>query len=157
MPCVRCGGELPAGAHFCPTCGTVAASGGTDSTTAAIDVGALDPVHEPGGLGALPAGAALLVIVRGPGAGSRFLLDRDETTVGRHHDAHVLLDDVTVSRRHAVIRREGDGFAVHDLGSLNGTYVGGARVEVERLQAGDELQVGRFKLLFVADGHGGTA
>lgn len=153
MDCPRCGVALPPEAQFCPTCGTPidgdAGSARADSTTAALELGALDPIHDASGIGSLPAGTALLVVVRGPGAGSRYLLDRDGTTIGRHPGAHVFLDDVTVSRRHALVRREGDGFVVEDLGSLNGTYVAGSRVEQHRLETGDELQVGRFKLLFL--------
>jgi hypothetical protein len=155
MGCPRCGGELPSGALFCPSCGSAVESNASDSTTGALDLGALDPIHDPEVIAALPEGAALLVIVRGPGAGSRYLLDRDETTVGRHPEAHVFLDDITVSRRHAILERGGDGFLVRDLGSLNGTYVGGERVEAQELVSGDELQVGRFKLLYLV-GQGGA-
>lgn len=153
MDCPRCAAVLPMRAQFCPTCGApvepTPGSVGDDSTTAALELGALDPTHDASSLGSLPVGTALLVVVRGPGAGSRYLLDRDETTIGRHPDAHVFLDDVTVSRRHALLRREADGFVVEDVGSLNGTYVGGSRVERRRLESGDELQVGRFKLLLL--------
>jgi pSer/pThr/pTyr-binding forkhead associated (FHA) protein len=122
---------------------------GADRTTASIDLGAIDHEHVPEDLGTLAPGTGLLIVVRGPGAGSRYLVDRDETAIGRHPDAHLLLDDVTVSRRHVTIRRTGEGFEVRDLGSLNGTYVNGERIEDRALVTGDELQVGRFKLLFV--------
>ena len=83
-----------------------------------------EPADEhAGAVDALPPGSALLVVKRGPNAGSRFLLDPDVTTAGRHPDSDIFLDDVTVSRRHAEFRREGGGFVVHDVGSLNGTYV----------------------------------
>lgn len=153
MDCPRCAAVLPMKAQYCPSCGAPIdgdrGSAGADSTTAALELGALDPTHDASSIGSLPAGTALLVVVRGPGAGSRYLLDRDATTIGRHPEAHVFLDDVTVSRRHALVRREADGFVVEDLGSLNGTYVAGSRVERHRLEAGDELQVGRFKLVFL--------
>ena len=85
---------------------------------------------------ALTPGSALLVVKRGPNAGSRFLLDRDVTTAGRHPDSDIFLDDVTVSRRHVEFRRESDGFAVHDVGSLNGTYVNRERIDSALLSGG---------------------
>jgi pSer/pThr/pTyr-binding forkhead associated (FHA) protein len=125
-----------------------------DSTTAAIDVGELDPHHTVDDMPQLEAGTGMLVVVRGPNAGSRFLLDRDTTQVGRHPDSDIFLDDVTVSRRHAELRRTDSGVTVQDLGSLNGSYVNGDRVEERPLATGDELQIGRFKLLFLGEGGG---
>ena len=97
----------------------------------------------------LPAGSALLVVKRGPNAGSRFLLDQDVTTAGRHPDSDIFLDDVTVSRRHVEFHREGGGFSVHDVGSLNGTYVNREPVDVASLAGGDEVQIGKFRLVFL--------
>jgi len=102
------------------------------------------------GVDALPPGSALLVVKRGPNAGSRFLLDRDTTSAGRHPDSDIFLDDVTVSRRHAEFRREAGGFTVHDVGSLNGTYVNRQRIDVAALAGGDEVQIGKFRLLYLA-------
>jgi pSer/pThr/pTyr-binding forkhead associated (FHA) protein len=99
---------------------------------------------------ALPSGSALLVVRRGPNTGARFLLDTDSTTVGRHPDAGIFLDDVTVSRRHAEFVRRGTSFEVHDLGSLNGTYFDGVRIESAILTDGSEVQVGKFRLTFYA-------
>ena len=87
---------------------------------------------------------------RGPNAGSRFLLDSDLTTVGRHPGSDIFLDDVTVSRRHAEFYRHGAGFIVRDVGSLNGTYVNRERIEEAELFGGDEVQIGKFRLLFMA-------
>jgi pSer/pThr/pTyr-binding forkhead associated (FHA) protein len=101
------------------------------------------------GVDALPAGAALLVVKRGPNAGSRFLLDRDATSAGRHPDSDIFLDDVTVSRRHAEFRREDDDFVVIDVGSLNGTYVNREPVDQAVLGNGDEVQIGKFRLVFL--------
>jgi pSer/pThr/pTyr-binding forkhead associated (FHA) protein len=101
------------------------------------------------GIDALPAGAALLVVKRGPNAGSRFLLDRDATSAGRHPDSDIFLDDVTVSRRHAEFRREGGEFVVIDVGSLNGTYVNREPVDQAVLANGDEVQIGKFRLVFL--------
>jgi pSer/pThr/pTyr-binding forkhead associated (FHA) protein len=101
---------------------------------------------------ALPRGSALLVVQRGPNAGSRFLLDQDISTVGRHPDSDVFLDDVTVSRRHARFERDGDHFRVIDVGSLNGTYVNRDRTDALLLSNGDEVQIGKFRLIFFAGG-----
>lgn len=95
-------------------------------------------------------GTGLLVVKRGPNAGARFLLDNDVTRAGRHPESDIFLDDITVSRRHAEFVR-GDGvYTVRDVGSLNGTYVNHERIEEARLASGDEVQVGKFKLVYVA-------
>jgi pSer/pThr/pTyr-binding forkhead associated (FHA) protein len=99
---------------------------------------------------ALAPGTALLVVQRGPNAGSRYLLDADSTSVGRHPDAVIFLDDVTVSRRHAEFRREGAGFRVVDVGSLNGTYVNRHRIDDVVLASGDEVQIGKYRLLYLS-------
>ena len=101
------------------------------------------------GVEGLPAGSALLVVKRGPNAGSRFLLDQPTTSAGRHPDSDIFLDDVTVSRRHAEFHREGGGFSVHDVGSLNGTYVNREPVDVATLAGGDEVQIGKFRLVYL--------
>ena len=101
------------------------------------------------GVDALPSGSALLVVKRGPNAGSRFLLDRDTTSAGRHPDSDIFLDDVTVSRRHAEFRREGGEYVVIDVGSLNGTYVNREPVDQAVLAGGDEVQIGKFRLVFL--------
>ena len=103
------------------------------------------------GAEALPPGSGLLVGKRGPNAGSRFLLDSDVTTAGRHPDSDIFLDDVTVSRRHAEFRRDEqtNGFVVQDVGSLNGTYLNRERIETAELASGDEVQVGKFRLVFL--------
>ena len=88
------------------------------------------------------------MVQRGANAGSRFLLDTDVTTAGRHPESDIFLDDVTVSRRHAEFRRDDGRFSIHDAGSLNGTYVNQRRVESTELANGDELQIGKFKLTF---------
>ena len=98
----------------------------------------------------LPEGQALLVVKRGPNAGARFLLDQETTTAGRHPEADIFLDDVTVSRRHAEFRKNGDTFEVVDVGSLNGTYVNRERVDDAALRTGDEIQIGKFRLTFYA-------
>ena len=115
---------------------------------------ALNPV-DAAAVDALPVGHALLVVQKGPGAGSRFLLDQDVVNAGRHPESEIFLDDVTVSRRHAVFDRTGDQFTVSDVGSLNGTYVNRDRIEKVQLTDGDEVQIGKYRLVFFA-GHEGA-
>jgi ribosomal protein L40E len=152
--CRRCGHANEAGANFCSSCGSPLSTS-EDETTASLsaieerlelddDLGAV--------LAELPTGMGLVVVRRGPNAGSRFLLDRESTTVGRHPDSDIFLDDITVSRRHAVIRRDRGTYEVSDAGSLNGTYVNHERVETATLRHLDELQVGRFVLILVLGG-----
>lgn len=101
------------------------------------------------GVEGLPVGSALLVVKRGPNAGSRFLLDQASTSAGRHPDSDIFLDDITVSRRHAEVRRSGGAYLASDAGSLNGTYVNRERIDGQaELHNGDELQIGKFKLVF---------
>lgn len=113
---------------------------------AALEVGS----DEQDAIAALPSGSALLIVRRGPNVGARFLLDADSTVAGRHPDADIFLDDVTVSRRHAEFLRAGTAFQVRDLGSLNGTYFNGARIESAALVDGAEVQVGKFRFTFYA-------
>ena len=101
------------------------------------------------GVEGLPVGSALLVVKRGPNAGSRFLLDQPSTSAGRHPDSDIFLDDVTVSRRHAEFRLESGEFQVVDVGSLNGTYVNREPVDSAVLANGDEVQIGKFRLVFL--------
>lgn len=111
-------------------------------------------VDERDAVQALPSGAALLVVRRGPNTGARFLLDQDSTIAGRHPEVDIFLDDVTVSRRHAEFTRRGTRFSVRDLNSLNGTFMHGNRIEAEvPLEDGVEVQVGKFKLTFFASAH----
>jgi hypothetical protein len=108
-----------------------------------------EPSPDYAAVDSLPPGTALLVVLRGPNEGSRFLLDSDFTSTGRAADSDIFLDDVTVSRRHAEFYRHGDRFTVRDVGSLNGTYVNRERIEEAELFGGDEVQIGKFRLLFL--------
>ena len=134
------------------------ATGSVDTTMTfsqefAASLAALDSnvtVEEQDAIAALPSGSALLVVRRGPNSGARFLLDADLTTVGRHPEADIFLDDVTVSRRHVEFLRNGRTFQVKDLGSLNGTYFDGERIDLAVLTDGSEVQVGKFRLTFYA-------
>lgn len=105
---------------------------------------------ERAAVAALPAGSALLIAHSGPNSGARFLLDQDVTTAGRHPNADVFLDDVTVSRKHVEFRRTAEGFRVVDSMSLNGTYVNNDRVDTLLLRTGNEVQIGKFRLTFYA-------
>jgi len=108
-------------------------------------------------VGALPPGSAMLLVQRGPDAGSRFLLDDDSVTVGRHPDSDIFLDDISVSRRHATFDRTPAGYVVNDLGSLNGTYVNRDRIDgAITLSGGDEVQVGKYRLIYFAGSAAGT-
>lgn len=106
--------------------------------------------EEAAAIAALPSGSALLVVIKGPNDGARFLLDRDQTSVGRHPNADIFLDDVTVSRRHCEFERKGSSFLLRDLGSLNGTYRSGRTIDVVQLADGDEIQIGKFRMTFFA-------
>jgi pSer/pThr/pTyr-binding forkhead associated (FHA) protein len=173
--CTQCGHQNPEGSRFCASCGAaVSRTGGGGEraveTTSTISLSALegaletettatpaDSGHDSKALEGLPPGSALLVVKRGPNAGSRFLLDADTTTAGRHPESDIFLDDVTVSRRHAEFVREGSGFVVRDVGSLNGTYLNRERIETAGLAGGDEVQIGKYRLVFLAGGRGSEA
>lgn len=105
---------------------------------------------------ALRPGTALLIVLRGPNTGARFLLDDAEITTGRGPDSDIFLDDVTVSRKHAVFAREENGFGVRDVGSLNGTYVNKERIDQVALRTGDEVQIGKFRLVYYASASAST-
>ena len=102
-----------------------------------------------GGVEGLPSGSTVLVVKRGPNAGSRFLLDQPVTSAGRHPNSDIFLDDVTVIRRHASSERENDELRIVDIGSLNGTYVNREPVASAVLANGDEIQTGKFRLVFL--------
>lgn len=127
---------------------TMTFTGGFAAQVASLDSAVTN--EEQDAIAALPSGSALLIVRRGPNVGARFLLDADVTTVGRHPDADIFLDDVTVSRRHADFLRSGAHFEVKDLGSLNGTYFDGNRIDTAALSDGSEVQVGKFRLTFYA-------
>jgi pSer/pThr/pTyr-binding forkhead associated (FHA) protein len=169
--CTQCGQQNPDESRFCGRCGAELPSApsatpgpGLTETTSTISLSALEGLNvtssDEGAEGAdagveqPPAGTALLVVKRGPNAGSRFLLDADVTTAGRHPESDIFLDDVTVSRRHAEFVREtgpgGTTFSVRDVGSLNGTYLDRERIESVRLAGGDEVQIGKYRLVFLA-------
>ena len=103
-------------------------------------------------LGGVAAGTAMLIVRRGPSEGTSFTLSGEVTTIGRSDTSDVMLDDVTVSRRHAEISRTPEGWVLRDVGSLNGTYVNRARIESTVLAGGDEVQIGKYRFVFLAGG-----
>jgi hypothetical protein len=159
--CSRCDRPNHVEARFCSYCGSPlgrpASGERPGESTSTISLGGPEaapvetdvPDEYAAAVEALPYGTALLVVRRGPNAGSRFLLDDDLTTAGRHPESDIFLDDVTVSRRHAEFYRNGVAFTVRDVGSLNGTYVNRERIEESALNGGDEVQVGKFRLVFL--------
>ncbi|WFB11451.1 zinc-ribbon and FHA domain-containing protein [Streptomyces sp. LX-29] len=172
--CTRCGNRNAETSRFCSNCGAPLRGGVTperaSETTSTISISGLEaydsevtgqtplPALSPeaqAAVEALPSGSALLVVRRGPNSGSRFLLDGDLTTAGRHPQSDIFLDDVTVSRRHVEFRRGADGlFTVADVGSLNGTYVNREAIDAVQLHNGDEVQIGKYRLVFFASQRG---
>jgi pSer/pThr/pTyr-binding forkhead associated (FHA) protein len=153
--CTRCGHPNRDDARFCAQCGHALQEDAT-LTLSAID--ADEDAHDefPFPHDELQPGQALLLVKRGPNAGSTFLLQDETTKVGRNPNNDVFLDDVTVSRSHAVFeRRRGGQWFVRDVGSLNGTYVNGEQVDETKLATGDGVQIGKFKLTFFAAGESG--
>jgi len=149
--CNNCGHRNPLGANFCSSCGAVLETESLENTTITFHPTLpSDPVDEEltVELGDVPDDIGMLIVKRGPKAGSRFALGKAVITAGRHPDSDIFLDDITVSRRHAEIRHGEDGYLVRDAGSLNGTYLNRERIEEAPLTNGDELQIGKFKLVF---------
>lgn len=165
--CSHCGSQNTDDARFCSHCGHALETASVPAeNTATITFGSTAPKPEADdGTGlndddaaaadALPPGNALLIVQRGPGAGSRYLLDTDLVSAGRHPESDIFLDDITVSRRHVEFRREGLTFRVSDVGSLNGTYVNRDRIDDALLQNGDEVRIGKFRLVFFASAAAG--
>ena len=154
MLCNQCGHTNPAGSRFCSSCGSsLDAPRATPDDTRLIPVTVPDP--PTGEVMAVqsddvPAGQGVLVVKRGPNAGSRFVLEGSAVTAGRSPDSDIFLDDVTVSRRHASFVPAGASYEVRDVGSLNGTYLNRERIDAAPLANGDEVQIGKFRLVFLS-------
>ena len=156
--CNQCGHRNPPEAAFCSSCGAVL-DRLSDHT---ITLEKIDPLLDTLGanddvvvnFGDLPRAAASLVVRNGPQAGAAMSLEADVTRLGRATDGLISLDDITVSRRHAEVIRTGNSYVVRDSGSLNGTYVNNARIEEAPLAQGDEVQIGKFRLVFFQTGDG---
>ena len=151
--CPECGFQNPEAANYCSRCGALLVKDEPGSETT------MSYTPEEGGeageaavsledLGA--EGPALVVRSGGGRAGEHFLPQGPRTTIGRSPDCDIFLDDVTVSRNHAVLHRDGDAFTIEDQGSLNGTFVNRHRVESAELEDGDELQIGKYRLIFLS-------
>ncbi|MFZ0667660.1 MAG: FHA domain-containing protein [Acidimicrobiales bacterium] len=150
--CNNCGHRNPPDANFCSSCGVVLTTSGSDATITLHPVDATGDIGEEEVTVTLPdraEGSGLLVVERGPNAGTRFVLDSDVTRVGRHPESDIFLDDITVSRRHAEFHKGESGDEVRDVGSLNGTYVNRERIEQAALKSGDVVQIGKFKLVYL--------
>jgi len=156
--CNQCGHRNPTASAFCSSCGSLL-DRPVDHT---ITLAKVDPLQDATGptddavvhLDKLPSGVASLVVRSGPQAGATFALREEVTRLGRHPDSEIILDDITVSRRHAEVQRSGVEYVVTDVGSLNGTYVNQERMDRAVLRNGDELQVGKFRLVFFELGNG---
>ncbi|MGJ3509616.1 FHA domain-containing protein [Enemella sp. A6] len=165
MPfCSQCGYEYQSNARFCSQCGRAVstdAMANADTTRVIPSVNEeplqagpeLSPDEEQA-INALPQGSSLFLVRRGPDAGSRILVDKPETTAGRHPGSDIFLDDVTVSRHHVRFVRQGNNLVVSDVGSLNGTYVNRDLIDGQvTLRTGDEVQIGKFRLVYFASPH----
>jgi len=157
MLCNQCGQTNPPGSRFCSSCGTsLDAPRATSDDTRLIPVTAPDTAEVeltvPGP--EVPAGQGVLVVKRGPNAGSRFVLEGSSVTAGRSPESDIFLDDVTVSRRHASFVPTGSTYEVRDVGSLNGTYLNRERIDAAPLTNGDEVQIGKFRLVFLTGASG---
>ena len=155
--CNNCGHRNPEGVNFCSSCGNALLTDGDDATIT------LHPAEESGEqtdedptmtLVEIPHGAGVLVVTRGSNMGARYLLGEDVTRAGRHPESDIFLDDITVSRRHVEITHvDGGTFTIRDVGSLNGTYVNRERIDEAVLKPGDEVQIGKFKLVYLVAGN----
>ena len=168
MFCNKCGHRNPEDATFCSSCGAALEAGdvvteqANEEPTTTITLvppenhsGEIPTAEVKVAVEELPEGLGMLVVKRGPNAGSRFVLEGALTKVGRHPDSDIFLDDITVSRRHAEFVHQSGGYRVRDVGSLNGTYLNRERIEEESpLANGDEVQIGKFKLVFLSTGAG---
>ncbi len=146
--CPSCGQPVSPDSRFCSSCGTSLTPTDTGVLPPVHDTGPL-PVMDPDLLGGMAPGEAVLVIQRGAAPGTTVELRGDLVTLGRGDDSTVFLDDVTVSRRHAELKRGDDGWSLTDAGSLNGSYVNKKNVENQVLQSGDEVQIGKYRFLFL--------
>lgn len=156
MKCPRCGSVSPAEARFCSVCGASLVESPTDTTTTMMAVSpdqapsdaALSEAEHEQVRRELPAGNAMLIVTRGAGDSNRFLIDHDVTSVGRHPESDIFLDDITVSRHHAKFVRAGGNLYLEDLGSLNGTYVNRTLLDGRTLlRDEDEIQIGKYRAI----------
>jgi FHA domain/zinc-ribbon domain len=146
--CPECGFQNLESANYCSRCGALLVTEEVDNPTETISLDEIE--EEDDDLGELGVEGPTLVVRSGGGrAGEQFALEHTQTTVGRTPDCDIFLDDVTVSRRHAIVARGAGGFTIEDLGSLNGTFLNRRRIEKADLQTGDEVQIGKYRLIFL--------
>ncbi len=154
--CHNCGHRNPEGVNFCSSCGHPLLADGDDATITLHPVDDSEAAEEQPDvtLVEVPHGAGVLVVTRGPNIGTRYLLADTVVRAGRHPESDIFLDDITVSRRHVEISPAGGGtYALRDVGSLNGTYVNRERIDEVQLSPGDEVQIGKFKLVYLVAGN----
>ena len=153
--CHNCGHRNPGGVNFCSSCGHALLADGDDATITLhpTDEAETTEDHPDVTLVEVPHGAGVLVVTRGPNIGARYLLGENVVKAGRHPESDIFLDDITVSRRHAEITAADGGYSVRDVGSLNGTYVNRERIDDVQLAPGDEVQIGKFKLVYLVAGN----
>jgi pSer/pThr/pTyr-binding forkhead associated (FHA) protein len=153
--CHNCGHRNPAGVNFCSSCGAALPSEANETTVVlqTVDYHGEGADDDPSvTLVGVPHGPGVLVVKRGPNVGARYPLDKEVTRAGRHPESDIFLDDVTVSRRHAELQNANGKVVIRDVGSLNGTYVNRERTEEAVLSGGDEVQIGKFKLVYLVAG-----
>ncbi len=152
MRCNSCGSQIPEGSYICNQCGRPIEGKeirrDTTSSLPVVETESGEEIEIVLAPEAIVSGEAILVIKKGPEAGARFTINKPVTTAGRHPESDIFLDDITVSRRHLEIRRIDDQFEIVDVGSLNGTYVNKERIDRSILKNGDEIQIGKFKMIF---------
>lgn len=155
MFCTKCGHYNPDNSIYCARCGArleknVAGKEGTTVGLPAVESETEEEIEVTIPPEPLEKGSAMLMIKKGADAGMRFIISGEDIEIGRHPESDIFLDDITVSRRHAEIHHKGIDFTLVDAGSLNGTYLNGERIESSELHNGDEIQIGKFKLMFFA-------
>jgi pSer/pThr/pTyr-binding forkhead associated (FHA) protein len=154
--CHNCGHRNPEGVNFCSSCGNPLLPDGDDATITLHPNEETDTSEENPDvtLVEVPHGAGVLVVTRGPNMGARYLLGDEVVRAGRHPESDIFLDDITVSRRHVeIVPGAEGGYSLRDVGSLNGTYVNRERIEETPLAPGDEVQIGKFKLVYLVAGN----
>lgn len=148
--CSRCGHPNSEAANYCSSCG-FDLHRSHEEPTSEHQIVTVDEAEAIVGAENEPVASATFVVKRGAKAGARYPVTQKFTTIGRHPESDIFLDDVTVSRRHAEVHRDGDAVLINDAGSLNGTYLNRSRIESGSLRSGDEVQIGKFKLVFLTD------
>lgn len=145
--CSRCGHPNSEASNYCSSCGFDLHRSHEEPTSehAVVTIEEAETPHPE------TPGTHVFVVKRGATAGTRYVVSGTHTSIGRHPESDIFLDDVTVSRRHADVHLEGEAVLLNDAGSLNGTYLNRTRIESSSLRSGDEVQIGKFKLVFLTD------